>query len=183
MSEYIEKKTARRSIFLRYKAIVGSDENHKWYEPSKNARLKKYFDSIDWNTVSSNLEKLPYLAYMLERETEAVSVCPKSDEQLFTFAQTPYWKENLDSNMLNRIASLITDYETALSRVRYIKHISNDMKRKSDIYRILFARGQEKDYTVDELYSVFDSMLPQQIHKARLMLDETAGLRSERSAI
>ncbi|MBR6503174.1 MAG: hypothetical protein IKT42_07020, partial [Clostridia bacterium] len=45
LSEYIEKKTARRSIFLRYKAIVGSDENHKWYEPSKNARLKKYFDS------------------------------------------------------------------------------------------------------------------------------------------
>jgi len=172
LSEYIEKKTARRSIFLRYKAIVGSDENHKWYEPSKNARLKKYFDSIDWNTVSSNLEKLPYLAYMLERETEAVTVCPVSDEQLFTFAQTPDWKDNLDTSLLNRVASLITDYEAALSRVRYIKHISTDMKRKSDIYRILFARGQEKDYTVDELYSVFDSMLPQQIRKARLMLDE-----------
>ena len=173
LSEYIEKKTARRSIFLRYKAIVGSDENHKWYEPSKNARLKKYFDSIDWNTVSSNLEKLPYLAYMLERETESVTVCPVSDEQLFTFAQTSDWKDNLDSNMLSRVAALIADYETALSRVRYIKHISTDMKRKSDIYRILFARGQEKDYTVDELYSVFDSMLPQQIRKARLMLDET----------
>ena len=61
LSEYIEKKTARRSIFLRYKAIVGSDESHKWYAPSKNARLKKYFDSIDWDKVSSNLEKLPYL--------------------------------------------------------------------------------------------------------------------------
>lgn len=173
LSEYIEKKTARRSIFLRYKSIVGSDENHKWYEPSKNARLKKYFDSIDWNKVSSNLEKLPYLAYMLEYETEAVTVRPVSDEQLFAFAQIPDWKENLDSSLLNRVASLITDYETSLSRVRYIKHISTDMKRKSDIYRILFARGQETDYTVDELYSVFDSMLPQQIRKARLMLDET----------
>lgn len=173
LSEYIEKKTARRSIFLRYKAIVGSDENHKWYEPSKNARLKKYFDSIDWNTVSSNLEKLPYLAYMLERETEAVTVRPVSDDHLFTFAQTPDWNENLDSNLLSRVSALISDYETALNRVRYIKHISTDMKRKGDIYRILFARGQEKDYTVDELYSVFDSMLPQQIHKARLMLDET----------
>ncbi|MEE0897606.1 MAG: hypothetical protein U0L88_08265, partial [Acutalibacteraceae bacterium] len=172
LSEYIEKKTTRRSIFLRYKSIVGSDESHKWYEPSKNARLKKYFDSIDWNTVSSNLEKLPYLAYMLERETEAVTVRPVSDEQLFTFAQTPDWKDNLDSAMLNRVAALIADYETALSRVRYIKHISTDMKRKGDIYRILFARGQEKDYTVDELYSVFDGMLPQQIRKARLMLDE-----------
>ena len=172
LSEYIEKKTARRSIFLRYKSIVGSDEKHKWYEPSKNARLKKYFDSIDWNKVSSNLEKLPYLAYMLERETKAVAVRPVSDEQLFAFAQTPDWKENLDSTLLSRVASLIADYETALSRVRYIKHISTDMKRKSDIYRILFARGQEKDYAVNELYSVFDSMLPQQIRKARLMLDE-----------
>ena len=172
LSEYIEKKTARRSIFLRYKSIVGSDEKHKWYEPSKNARLKKYFDSIDWNKVSSNLEKLPYLAYMLERETKAVAVRPVSDEQLFAFAQTPDWKENLDSTLLSRVASLIADYETALSRVRYIKHISTDMKRKSDIYRILFARGQEKDYAVNELYSVFDSMLPQQIPKARLMLDE-----------
>ena len=172
LSEYIEKKTARRSIFLRYKSIVGSDEKHKWYEPSKNARLKKYFDSIDWNKVSSNLEKLPYLAYMLERETKAVTVRPVSDEQLFAFAQTPDWKDAINPATLNRVAALIADYETALSRVRYIKHISTDMKRKGDIYRILFARGQEKDYTVDELYSVFDSVLPQQIHKARLMLDE-----------
>ncbi len=172
LSEYIEKKTARRSIFLRYKSIGGSDESHKWYELSKNARLKKYFESIDWNGVSSNLEKLPYLAYMLERETKSVAVRPVSDEQLFTFAQTPDWKDTINTEMLTRVAELIKDYETALNRVRYIKHISTDMKRKGDIYRILFARGQEKDYTVDELYSVFDTMLPQQIRKARLMLDE-----------
>ena len=172
LSEYIEKKTARRSIFLRYKAIADSDEEHKWYEPSKNARLKKYFDSIDWNGVSSNLEKLPYLAYMLERETETVVVSSVSDEQLFSFAQVSDWKENLAPAMLTRVGSLIADYETALNRVRHIKHISTDMKRKGDIYRILFARGQEKDYTVDELYSVFDGMTPQQIRKARLMLDE-----------
>ncbi len=172
LSEYIERKIARRSIFLRYKAIADSDEEHKWYEPSKNARLKKYFDSIDWNGISSNLEKLPYLAYMLERETETVIVSPVADERLFIFAQAPDWKENLAPAMLNRVAGLISDYETALNRVRHIKHLSTDMKRKGDIYRILFARGQEKDYTVDELYSVFDGMLPQQIRKARLMLDE-----------
>jgi len=110
---------------------------------------------------------------MLERETKTVTVRPVSDEQLFNFAQTPDWKDTINPATLNRIAALIADYETALSRVRYIKHISTDMKRKGDIYRILFARGQEKDYTVDELYSVFDSMLPQQIRKARLMLDKT----------
>ena len=172
LSEYIEKKNTRRSLFLRYKAIVGSDDGHKWYELSKNARLKKYFESIDWNGVSSNLEKLPYLAYMLERETETVTVRPVSDEQLFTFAQTPDWKDTINTEMLTRVAELIKDYETALNRVRHIKHISTDMKRKGDIYRILFARGQEKDYTVDELYSAFDTMLPQQIRKARLILDE-----------
>ena len=63
---------------------------------------------------------------MLERETKAVAVRPVSDEQLFAFAQTPDWKENLDSTLLSRVASLIADYETALSRVRYIKHISTD---------------------------------------------------------
>ena len=172
LSEYIEKKNTRRSRFLRYKAFVGSDDGHKWYELSKNARLKKYFESIDWNGVSSNLEKLPYLAYMLERETETVTVRPVSDEQLFTFAQTPDWKDTINTEMLTRVAELIKDYETALNRVRHIKHISTDMKRKGDIYRILFARGQEKDYTVDELYSAFDTMLPQQIRKARLILDE-----------
>ena len=89
LSEYIDKKTARRSIFLRYKAIAGSDEAHKWYEPTKNARLKKYFESVDWNTVSSNLEKLPYLAYTLERKTEKVIVSSVCDENLFAFAQNP----------------------------------------------------------------------------------------------
>ena len=109
------------------------------------ARLQaEFWISIDWNKVSSNLEKLPYLAYMLERETETVTVRPVSDEQLFNFAQTPDWKDAINPATLNRVAALIADYETALSRVRYIKHISTDMKRKGDIYRILFARGQEK---------------------------------------
>lgn len=109
---------------------------------------------------------------MLERETEKVIVCPVSDDQLFSFAQTSDWKNTINPEMLTRVANLIKDYETALNRVRHIKHISTDMKRKGDIYRILFARGQEKDYTVDELHSAFDSMLPQQIRKARLILDE-----------
>ena len=172
LSEYIEKKNLKRSIFLRYKAIVDSDENHKWYEPTKNARLKKYFESIDWDTVSSNLEKLPYFAYMLEKETEKAPVKPVSDDQLFTFAHEPNWKEKLNPDTLKRIESLIKDYHEALKRVRHTKHLPVDMKRKSDVYRILFARGQEKGYSVDELYSVFDNMTPYQIRKVRLALDE-----------
>lgn len=173
LSEYIENKRARRSIFLRYKTIAESDEAHKWYEPTKNARLKKYFESVDWNSVSSNLEKLPYFAYMLEHKTEKVKTSPVSDESLFVFAQSPNWKERLDKTTLDRVASIIRDYETALQRIRYINHIPSEMKRKGDIYRILYARGQENDYSVDELYSLFENMLPQKVRKARHGLEDT----------
>ena len=172
LSECIGKKTARRSIFLRYKAIAESDDTHKWYEPTKNARPKKYFESVDWNTVSSNLEKLPYLAYMLECKTEKLSASPAYDENLFAFAQIPDWKEQLDKATLERVVSIIRDYETALQRIRYINHIPSEMKRKGDVYRILYARGQENDYSVEELYSAFENVLPIKIRKARLVLEE-----------
>ena len=173
LSEYIENKRARRSIFLRYKAIAESDEAHKWYEPTKNARLKKFFDSVDWNFVSSNLEKLPYFSYMLEHTTEKVKTSPVSDESLFVFAQSPNWKQRLDKTTLDRVASIIRDYETALQRIRYINHIPSEMKRKGDVYRILYARGQENDYSVDELYSLFENMSPQKVRKARHGLEDT----------
>ncbi len=173
LSEYIENKRARRSIFLRYKTIAESDEAHKWYEPTKNARLKKFFDSVDWNSVSSNLERLPYFAYMLEHKTEKVTISPVSDECLFTFAQSPDWKERLNKTTLDRVASIIRDYETALQRIRYVNHIPSEMKRKGDVYRILYARGQENDYSVDELYSLFENMSPQKVRKARHGLEDT----------
>jgi len=172
LSEYIEQRKTKRSLFLKYKAIADSDENTRWFEPTKLSKINKYFNSIDWNNVSSNLEKLPYYAYMLDAETQKAFVKPVSDEQLFVFANEPNWKENLNVEILKRVKTLITDYETALRRVQYAKNINVDIKRKNDIYRILFARGQEKDYTIDELYSAFDSLLPHQIRKARLFLTE-----------
>lgn len=109
---------------------------------------------------------------MLEKETEKAPVKPVSDEPLFDFACEPNWKDKLNLDTLKRVKSLIKDYHEALKRIRHTKHISTDMKRKSDIYRILFARGQEKEHTVDELYSVFDNMTPYQMRKARLRLEE-----------
>ena len=46
------------------------------------------------------------------------------------------------------------------------------MKRKTDISRILFARGQETEYSVDELYAAFDDLSPSDIQKARKYLSE-----------
>ena len=47
------------------------------------------------------------------------------------------------------------------------------MKRRNDIERILFARGQENRYSVDELYSAFDDIQPYEIRQARIKLSET----------
>ena len=46
------------------------------------------------------------------------------------------------------------------------------MKRKNDVERILFARGQENDYTVDELYAAFDHASSDKIRRSRLLLSE-----------
>lgn len=172
LSQYIEQKTARRSIFLRYKAIADENDAAKWYEPSKAAKTKKYFESVDWTGISSNLEKLPYYAYELKAKTQKALTGPVEDRQLFSFANSPEWKSRLNTDTLRRVSALIADYETALKRIQYVKHTAMDMKRKNDVYRILFARGQENDYTVDELYAAFDDLLPSQIRKARLALTE-----------
>ena len=56
--------------------------------------------------------------------------------------------------------------------MRQICHTSTDMKRRNDIQRILFARGQETEYSVDELYAAFDDVTPADIRKARNYLTE-----------
>jgi len=173
LTEYLGIKKGRRSLFLRYKAIAeDEDGNRNWYQPTVNARLKKYFSSVDWEGVSSNLEKLPYYAYMLEKNTQKQPAKPVKDESLFDFALDPEWKEKRDPRMMERMASVIADYEEALRRVRFIHHAPENMKRKNDVERILFARGQENDYAVDELYAVFDRVSADGIRRSRLLLSE-----------
>jgi len=173
LSEYLNVKKGRKSLFLRYKSIVGNDDNsRKWYQPTVNARLKKFFAGIDWESVSSNLERLPYYAYMLDKNTQKCRAEPVRDEELFDFVFEPGWKEKRDSKMMERMASVISDYEEALRRIRYLHHAPGSMKRKNDVERILFARGQENDYTADELYAAFDRAPADKIHKSRLLLSE-----------
>ena len=170
LSEYIEHSKVTKSLFLKYKAIIDSDRFSKWYDDSKFTKLKKYFEKVDWNKVSSNLEKLPYYAFNLEKYTEKTLVKPVVDENLFAFANEPDWKEKLNPDTLKKVESIIADYEEALKRVRQIRHTSTDMKRRNDVYRILFARGQETEYSVDELYAAFDDVTPSVIQKVRKSL-------------
>ena len=173
LSEYLEVRKAKKSLFLQYKAIVGDSSQRKWYQQTTAKRVKEFIDKTDWVSVSSNLEKLPYYAYMLDTETVKHKGHPAADEELFAFAQAPSWQNRLDQHTLERTKAIIAAYHEAMNRNRFIRHIPKEMKRRNDIERILFARGQENRYSVDELYSAFDNITPYGIRQARWKLSET----------
>ena len=173
LSEYLEARNAKKSLFLQYKSIVGDSSERKWYQPTTAKRVKEFIDKTDWDNVSSNLEKLPYYAYMLDKETLKHKGHPAADDELFTFAQSPNWQESLDQHVFERTKAIIAAYHEAMNRNRFIRHIPKERKRQTDIERILFARGQENRYSVDELYSAFDNISPYGIRQARLKLSET----------
>ncbi|MBQ8237940.1 MAG: hypothetical protein IJZ39_07335, partial [Oscillospiraceae bacterium] len=167
LSEYLGDNRGRKSLFLRYKTIHQKSDSRKWYQPTKKERMDTFFGSIDWANVSSNLEKLPYYAKCLEEECSALTAIPARDEYLFAFAADPEWKEKLNPALMKRMEQLISAYEEAQRRCRNLRIEPDRMTRKNDILRILFARNQEHDYTVDELYHCFDHEFPDTIRKLR----------------
>ena len=174
LSEYLEERKAKKSLFLQYKAIVGDSAQRKWYQPTTAKRVKEFIEKIDWESVSSNLEKLPYYAYMLDTKTLKHKAQPANDEALFTFAQSPDWQNTIDLHTFKRTKAIIAAYNEALNRLRYIRHIPKERKRQTDIERILFARGQENQYSIDELYHAFDYIPSFEIRRSRIKLSETA---------
>lgn len=130
-----------------------------------------------WRTLflydlDSNLEKVPYYARILEQNTQKWNPIPATNEALFVFAADPEWKAKLNLKMLERMTSIIADYEESLRRCRYLHIDTEYMSRKGDIQRILFSRNQENEYSVDELYHAFDRVLPQEFRKSRRMLTD-----------
>ena len=174
LSEYLEIRKSKKSLFLQYKSIVGDNSERKWYQPTTAKRVKEFIDKTDWDNVSSNLEKLPYYAYMLDKETLKHKANPATDAELFTFAQSPNWQDSLDQHVLERAKAIIAAYHEAMNRNRFIRHIPKERKRQTDIERILFERGQENLYAIDELYHAFDNISPFVIRHSRLKLSETA---------
>ena len=156
-----------RSPFLKYKSIVNSKDGHEWYEPTIKEKLNVFFESVDWDTVSSNVEKLPYYARMLEKETPKVKPKPAKDNELFAFAKKKGWKEKLDPRDMEFMRSVIVDYEEALRRIRISRIKAKQMTRRSDIERILFSRAQEEEYTSDAIYGVFQDCTAEQIREIR----------------
>jgi hypothetical protein len=167
LSEYLNKKIVSRSTFLKYKNIVNSADSRQWYEPTLKQKLDKYFASIDWDSISSNVEKLPYFARMLELNTPKLKSKPAKDEELFKFARRKSWQKKLNPLHMEFMRSVIADYEEALRRIQINRLPQKEQQRKSDIERILFARGQENEYTSDELYGVFSTLDAEKIAQIR----------------
>ena len=123
--------------------------------------------------MDSNVERLPYLAYMLGKNITPIVDKPAADSELFTFAEDENWKDKLNSDKMERLSTLISDYERCLSRIRACGQPIKDRQRRGDIQRILYSRGhiqrilysrgQDREYDADMLYTLFQGTPPERI--------------------
>ena len=175
LDEYLTHKTVKRSNFLKYKTLVEEMETRRaWYEPTHAAKVKAFCKKVDWSKVDSNVERLPYLAQQLKKNTPRIKAKPAKDEELFSFAQQPDWKEQLNSDKLAAVDALLRDHDACLSRIRACRVPLKEKKRKSDVERILYARGQEDAYDPDELYALFGSLPPEKVSALRQAMQKQA---------
>ena len=173
LDEYLTHKTVKRSAFLKYKTLVEEAETRRaWYEPTHAAKVKTFFKKVDWSKVDSNVERLPYLAQQLKKNTPRIKAKPAKDEELFSFARQPDWKEQLNSDKLAAVDALLRDHDACLSRIRACRVPVKEKKRKNDVERILYARGQEDAYDPDELYALFGSLPPEKVSALRQAMRE-----------
>lgn len=162
LSEYLSKPSVSRSPFLKYKKLLDESEKRgAWYEPTYREKVEEYFSKLDWSKVSSNVERLPYLAYQLRKNTPKIKPKKNDPALLYTFASEPGWTSALDPSILSAVKELTADYEHCLRRIRASGRPIADRARQSDICGILFSRGQEDQYDTDVLYAQF-SALPQE---------------------
>lgn len=159
LSVYLDSKTARRSHCLKYKRLLEEAEARPvWYEDTFAEKMKKYIDSTDWDSVTANVEKLPYYAYMLKKNTPRKVPKPAPSSGLFTFAKSPNWQDNLDAALFEPIKELIDTYDRCLRRIRSNSHPTPSNSKRRDIDRILMIRDQEDTYDSESLYALFTEM-------------------------
>ncbi len=164
LEEFLGQRTVRRTPFLQYKYLAEhTGKRRAWYEPTHTAKLKAFFNRVDWGQVDSNVERLPYLAHQLKKHTPKLKVVPEKDEELFTFAAQPDWQNKLDKGTLEAVGALLKDYEACLSRIRACRAPVRSKGRKNDVERVLFSRGQEDEWDADELYAQLGELPPERV--------------------
>ena len=163
LSPYLGKSRKEKNLFLTYKYLVeGKAEKRKGaWSPAKQAR--DFLRSTDWEQVDANLERLPYLAWQLEEHTPKLREPSQPDEVLFSFAQDPQWKEKLPQSCLKLVEEMILEYQRCLGRIRVSMAPVREQPHRTDVERILYARGQEELVTAEELYAAFSALEPEQV--------------------
>ena len=167
LSEYLVRERRAHNLFLKHKSLLELDRNHAWYEDSPQKKIKQFFEATDWSKVTSNVERLPYLAKQLKENTKRLNPKPAKDSELFTFATKPDWKESLDPNILSSVGFLLQQYEAVLSRIRACRAPIKNKANQNDIDRILYSRGQEDVIDSDALYAAFSRLSPERISVVR----------------
>ena len=163
LSPYLGRSRKQKNLFLTYKyRMEGKAEKRKWaWSPAKQAR--DFLRSTDWEQVDANLERLPYLAWQLEEHTSTLREPSQPDEVLFSFAQDPQWKEKLPRASLKLVEEMILEYQRCLGRIRVSMAPVREQPHRTDVERILYARGQEELVTAEELYAAFSALEPEQV--------------------
>lgn len=156
LSAYLHTDDKPRSRYLKYKRLLEDAEDRPaWYEDTFAEQMKDYIDGTDWESVTANVEKLPYYAYMLKKHTPRKVIKPAPASELFTFARHENWKDNLNPSLFEPIRELIDTYDRCLRRIRSHKHPTPGNSKRRDIDRILTMRDQENAYDTDSLYALF----------------------------
>ena len=120
------------------------------------------------------MERLPYYAYMLRKHTQKLPAKERPISELFAFATEPNWQKSLNGDLLSLMERIINEYERCLKRIRTSKSAIKDKPKRTDINRILYARGQEPLYDVDEMYADFSEIEAEQIGALRSAIREQA---------
>lgn len=169
LSPYLGKPRKQKNLFLTYKyRMEGKAEKRKGaWSSAKQAR--DFLRSTDWEQVDANLERLPYLAWQLEEHTPKLREPSQPDEVLFSFAQDLQWKEKLPQSCLKLVEEMILEYQRCLGRIRVSMAPVREQPHRTDVERILYARGQEELVTAEELYAAFSALEPEQ---AAALLEE-----------
>ena len=141
LSQYLGPKKQTRSPFLNYKALLDEDGDNTRFVTKNQQKKQDYFEITDWERITSNVERLPYLAEQLRTQTPKLNPEPAADSELFSFAMRPDWKEQLDPEKRSAISELIQTYDSVLNRIRYCRSPS----RVTPSGRILIASCTAED--------------------------------------
>lgn len=154
------------SVFLKHRYLMKNKARRKKGEPTALQKANKLLDEQDWSAITSNIERLPYYARGLCRQTPKQYLKPAEPSLLFSFAQRKGWEANCQPEALQLMASLIAEYETAKRRCRAREYTETELPRRQDVARILFSQGKEHLYDLNELYQAVDNGSPQGIRAA-----------------